>query len=233
MDATARAILASKPYDNGLICGAEHNLVADALVRDQLIVALEREAAAVLNVDEARRFLALAVSPDGGHFDSRMIGQSAQLIADRAGIARNYPIRLVVVPADLDTIERGSPLAGEKLMPLLSLFTVDGDEQAFAVCRRILGRAGAGHTAAIHTRTRERAERFGMLMPASRILVNTPAVQGISGVTTGLIPSYTLGCGTFGRNSTTDNVSFHNLLNVKRLAYLVPPDEGMQTPSKP
>jgi hypothetical protein len=71
-----------------------------------------------------------------------------------------------------------------------------------------------------------------MLMPASRILVNTPAVQGISGVTTGLIPSYTLGCGTFGRNSTTDNVSFHNLLNVKRLAHPVPTDEGLQTPLK-
>jgi acyl-CoA reductase-like NAD-dependent aldehyde dehydrogenase len=138
IDAAARAIVASKPYDNGLICGAEHNLVADALVRDKLIAALEREAAAVLDVEEAGRF----------------------------------------------------------------------------------------------TRTPERAERFGMLMPASRILVNTPAVQGISGVTTGLIPSYTLGCGTFGRNSTTDNVSFHNLLNVKRLAHPVPTDEGLQTPLK-
>jgi acetaldehyde dehydrogenase/alcohol dehydrogenase len=147
-------------------------LVADALVRDKLIAALEREAAAVLDVEEAGRFLALAVIPDGSRFDSRMIGQSAQLIAGQVVIARYHPIRLIVVPAGLEAIERGSPLAGEKLMPLLSLFIVDGDEQAFAVCRRILSREGAGHTAAIHTRTPERAERFGMLMPASRILVN-------------------------------------------------------------
>jgi acetaldehyde dehydrogenase/alcohol dehydrogenase len=85
IDAAARAIVASKPYDNGLICGAEHNLVADALVRDKLIAALEREAAAVLDVEEAGRFLALAVIPDGSRFDSRMIGQSAQLIAGQVG----------------------------------------------------------------------------------------------------------------------------------------------------
>jgi len=134
-----------------------------------------------------------------------------------------------VVPTEPDAIECGSPFAGEKLAPLLAIFTVNGDEQAFTICEAILNQAGAGHTAVIHTREPERAQRFGLRMPASRILVNTPAVQGISGITTGLIPSYTLGCGTFGRNSTTDNVSFHNLVNVKRLAYFVPPIRGAQT----
>ena len=72
----------------------------------------------------------------------------------------------------------------------------------------------------------DRAERFGLHMPASRILVNSPAAQGICGVTTRLLPSYTLGCGTFGGNSTTDNVSYQHLQNLKRLAFLVDPQPG-------
>jgi acyl-CoA reductase-like NAD-dependent aldehyde dehydrogenase len=229
-DAAAEAIAASKPYDNGLICGAEHNLVVDANIRDSLIAALERHGAAVLNHDEARAFAGHIVTPDGRHFDPRIVGQFAQVIADRTGIVRDHAIKLIVIPTALDAIERGSPLAGEKLAPILSLFTTEGDEEAFSICRRILTQGGAGHTAVIHTGNRERAEQYGLHMPVARILVNTPAVQGISGITTGLIPSYTLGCGTFGRNSTTDNVSVHNLLNVKRLAHFVQPAQKPNSP---
>jgi acetaldehyde dehydrogenase/alcohol dehydrogenase len=89
------------------------------------------------------------------------------------------------------------------------------------LCRRILAHEGAGHTAVIHTQAPERAQRFGLLMPVARILVNSPAVQGISGMTTGLLPSFTLGCGTFGRNSTTDNVSYQHLQNRKRMAEIL------------
>jgi acetaldehyde dehydrogenase/alcohol dehydrogenase len=219
IEAAARAIVASKPFDNGLICGAEHNLVVDAKVRDTFAAALERHGAAMLDPDEAKRFASGAIEPDGHAFVPKMIGQAAAAIADVVGITRSYPIKLIVVPAATEEVDRGTPLAHEKLAPLLSLFTVEGEEQALALCRGILAGQGAGHTAVIHTRSPERADRFGLAMPASRILVNSPAVQGIMGNTTGLVPSYTLGCGTFGGNSTTDNVTYKNLLNIKRLAH--------------
>jgi acetaldehyde dehydrogenase/alcohol dehydrogenase len=95
------------------------------------------------------------------------------------------------------------------------------DGEAFAISLKLLKHEGAGHTAIIHTASRSLAERFGIAMPAGRILINSPGAQGISGATTGLVPSFTLGCGTYGGNSTTDNVSYHSLLNIKRLAHVV------------
>jgi acetaldehyde dehydrogenase/alcohol dehydrogenase len=106
----------------------------------------------------------------------------------------------------------------EKLAPILSLFTVDGQEQGLSVCRRLLANQGAGHTAVIHSSDERLQQRFGREVPASRILVNGPATHGCIGIGNGLVPSLTLGCGTFGGNSTTDNVTYTNLLNIKRLA---------------
>lgn len=134
-----------------------------------------------------------------------------------------------MVPATAEEVDRDTPLAHEKLAPLLSLFTVEGEEQAFALCLRILAGQGAGHTAIIHTRSTERADRFALAMPASRILVNSPGAQGISGITTGLVPSFTLGCGTFGGNSTTDNVNYQHLQNIKRLAHFTGVSAGAGT----
>ena len=113
------------------------------------------------------------------------------------------------------------------------MFAVRGEEEGFALCRRILAGQGAGHTAIIHSASIERVDRFGLAMPASRIIVNGPAVQGVSGVTSGLIPSYVLGCGTWGGNSTTDNVSYRNLQNIKRLARFLPPEAGTGAVSVP
>jgi acetaldehyde dehydrogenase/alcohol dehydrogenase len=223
IEGVARCIISSKPYDNGLICGAEHNLVVEAEVRDALVAALEQHGAAVLNPDEAKQFAAQALRPDGRSFIDLIIGQDAKTIAAAVGILRSGFIKLIVVPVPIDAVEDGSPFAREKLAPLLSLFTVRGNDDGFALCRRILATEGAGHTAIIHTQSRERADQFGLAMPAGRILVNTPGVQGICGITTGLTPSYTLGCGTWGGNSTTDNVSYRNLQNIKRLANFIAP----------
>ena len=86
------------------------------------------------------------------------------------------------------------------------------------LCKRILANQGSGHTAIIHTENQDLARRFGLEMPVSRTLVNCPGSQGCIGLANGLIPSLTLGCGTYGGSSTTDNVSYTNLLNIKRIA---------------
>ena len=224
IDQAAQAIVTSKSFDNGLICGAEHNLVVEEKARQALGEALERAGAAVLSPEEVALFTAKAIRPDGHGFRRQAVGQSAQQIADFVGLKRDYPIKVIVVPTEVDL---SSPYAEEKMLPVLSLFSVGDVEEGMRLSLELLGHQGAGHTAVIHSTDPATIQRFGMVMPASRILVNTPAVHGCFGVTSGLVPSLTLGCGTFGKNSTTDNVSYHNLVNIKRMATYVEPPPGM------
>ena len=112
-----------------------------------------------------------------------------------------------------------TPYGREKLAPVVSLFTVRNGDEGIAVCRRLLEQEGRGHTAVIHTRDEAMAKRFGLEIPASRILVNACGSEGCIGIGTGLAPSFTLGCGTLGGNSTSDNVTYTHLLNIKRLAF--------------
>jgi acyl-CoA reductase-like NAD-dependent aldehyde dehydrogenase len=170
----------------------------------------------MLTPDELHRFTPQAFDSVHPSVNHAFIGKSAAFIAQKTGLRRATPPRLLLVPATAEDIN--GPYGSEKLAPILSLFTVKGEEQAIALCRRILEHQGIGHTAIIHTRSEALARRFGAEIPASRILVNAPGAQGCIGLGTGLTPSLTLGCGTFGGNSTTDNVTFTHLLNVKRLA---------------
>jgi acetaldehyde dehydrogenase / alcohol dehydrogenase len=213
--AAAEAIVLSKSFDNGLICGAEHNLVVDASIAAGFTAALEAAGAAVLSPEEAERFLSAAVTEDGRGFQPMLIGQSAATVAGALAIERDHPIRVIVLPGEPDL---GHPITSEKMSPLLSLFVVDGDEAAVDLSLALIRKMGAGHTAIIHTADEERAARFAHAMPASRLLVNSPGSHGVCGITTGLPMTFTLGCGTFGGNSTTDNVGWRNLVNIKRMA---------------
>ncbi|WP_183096407.1 aldehyde dehydrogenase family protein [Nocardioides stalactiti] len=224
LPAAAAAIVMSKSFDNGVICGAEHNLVVDTSVRAELITQLEAQGAAVLSPEEAAGFLAVAVDPATNRFRGEMVGQSAATIAGFTGLSRPFDIKVIVVPATWDGED--TPLAGEKMTPVLSLFDVNDDDQAIALSRRLLAFMGTGHTSIVHSADPDRIARFGASMPTSRILANSPGAHGVFGVTTGLVPSLTLGCGTFGGNSTTDNVTYSNLRNVKRLARMIQPGAG-------
>lgn len=143
------------------------------------------------------------------------IGQSAEAIAGVVGINRSYPIRLIVIP--LEEHELQGPFGKEKLTPILSMFFVNDEEEGMDLCKRLLLNQGAGHIAIIHSHDDDIINRFGLEMPVSRIIVNYPGVAGCTGVMGGLIPSATLGCGTLGGSSTTDNVNYKNLLNIKRM----------------
>jgi len=242
LDAAARAIVTSKAFDNGVICGAEHNLVVDGRVAVAFTEALTRAGAAILTPAEAERFALNVVDPKTGALHRDFVGQSADAIAAAIDLARPYPFRLLVLPAvfsglrdavsetrsqrpglrdavseTAQALDRFS--TGEKLAPVLSMFTVDGEDEGLALSDALLTITGAGHTAVIHTTNAARIERFARAIPAGRILVNSPAAQGCCGMTTGLACSMTLGCGTFGGTSTTDNITFRHLLNVKRVAY--------------
>jgi acyl-CoA reductase-like NAD-dependent aldehyde dehydrogenase len=209
-------VVSSKSFDNGVLCGSENNLVVDASVLAEFTHALEANGAQVLTPDEKHRFLVKAFDAETHTVQRDLIGKSALYIAQHTDIRSNGDIRLIVVPAALD--EMATPLGHEKLAPILTLFVVHGEDEGFAVCRKIIGAEGSGHTAIIHTQDGKLAERYALEMPASRVLVNTPGSQGCAGICNGLTPSLTLGCGTYGGNSTTDNVTFTHLLNIKRMA---------------
>jgi acyl-CoA reductase-like NAD-dependent aldehyde dehydrogenase len=213
----ADCVVMSKSFDNGLVCGSENNLLVVQSVRNAFEQALKKAGAAVLTPDEVSRFGSTAVVAIKQQFRSEVVGQSAATIAAAAGITRDYPIQLIVVPVDRETSDE--VYAREKMAPILSLFTVRDLEDGIGLSLDLLQREGTGHTAVIHTRDAEAIHRFAAAVPASRILANSPASHGVIGFTTGLMPSLTLGCGTFGSNSTTDNVSYRNLLNIKRLAH--------------
>jgi acetaldehyde dehydrogenase/alcohol dehydrogenase len=213
--AAAAAVVASKAFDNGIVCGSEDNLVVDASLRSPFVAALRRAGAAVLDGEQTDRLVAHAFDGDG-HLRRSVLGQPAHQVAAAAGVELNDPVRVLVLPLPLGQVE--GPYGREKLAPLVSLFTVDGEEQGLSVCQRLLANQGSGHTAVIHTNDQRLQQRFAEEVPASRILVNGPATHGCLGIGNGLVPSLTLGCGTFGGNSTTDNVTYTNLLNIKRLA---------------
>ena len=216
----ARGIVMSKSFDNGLICGAENHLVVDAGARARLVAELIQHGAAVLTKAESARLRDAAVHPETHRLMSHGIGQDAATLARLAAIERPYDIQLLVVPTE--SADPDDYLAAEKLAPVVSLFTVADMDEGIRVCRSLLSVDGPGHTAIVHTRDVGLTQRFTTAMPVSRILVNSPGTQGVMGLTTGLIPSMTLGCGTWGGTSTTNSVSFRDLLNLKRVAYPVP-----------
>ncbi|MCK5148962.1 aldehyde dehydrogenase family protein [bacterium] len=217
IEATAEMVISSKSFDCGVICGSENNLIVNASVRDKFLTALVKHGAKVLNSEEIERLEANMYDKENGRFNIYMVGKTAQVIAEKAGIAVDDTTRLLIVP--LVKEKAVGPFGHEKLAPVLSLFTVQDEAEAFALCNDILVQMGSGHTAIIHTHDQGLAERYAAAMPASRILVNVGGSLGCIGGGNGLLPSLTLGCGTSGGTSTTDNVTYKNLLNIKRLAF--------------
>ena len=216
----ASNIVMSKAFDNGLACCSENNLVVVESRLEAFTAALEEHEAAVLSAEEMQRLLGVILDSSTNRLHASMSGQAACTIAERASIRRPYPIQVLVVPTH--EVSEHNPLAREKLAPLLSLFSVVDEQAGMRVCEEILALEGIGHTAIIYTRTPRLTDEYGARMPASRILVNTPGTQGGMGQLTDLQPSMTLGCGTFGGTSTTDNVTYTHLLNLKRVAYTIP-----------
>jgi acetaldehyde dehydrogenase (acetylating) len=159
-----------------------------------------------------------------------LVGRPAIEVAARAGIPVAPDTRVLI--AELAGVGRDYPLSIEKLCPVLSYYVVADWREGCERCKQILGYGGMGHTMAVHATDEEVILQFGLHKPASRIVVNTPTTHGSIGLTTGLDPAMTLGCGGFGGNITSDNISPLHLINIKRLAYETRPAKPA-TPSAP
>src|SRR6185503_11804852 len=147
----------------------------------------------------------------------KIVGKSSKVIAGMAGFSIPEGTRAML--CELDGVGRDYPLSMEKLSPILAYYVVDSLEEGSRRCAEILRYGGMGHTASIHTQSRDAAREYGIQMPASRVVVNSPSTHGAIGFTTDLEPSMTLGCGSWGGNVTSDNISPRHLVDVKRIAF--------------
>jgi acetaldehyde dehydrogenase (acetylating) len=150
-----------------------------------------------------------------------VVGRPATFIAEKAGIS--VPAGTRVLIAELAGVGRDYPLSIEKLCPVLSYYVVQDWREGCERCKEILRYGGMGHTMSVHSRNDQIILEFGLKKPAYRIVVNTPTTHGSIGLTTGLDPAMTLGCGGWGGNITSDNISPKHLINVKRVAYETTP----------
>ncbi|MBK5295316.1 MAG: aldehyde dehydrogenase family protein, partial [Acidobacteriia bacterium] len=216
-DAVAK-VVEGKSFDYGTVCSSEQTLVVlnqqKALAMDQL----RKNGAYICSEAQSKALAKLLIAPNW-RINANCVGQAPEKIAKMAGF--EVPSGTSILVVEIGGVGKEHPLSMEKLSPVLSLLSVSGWEEQVRGCQAILKFGGLGHTCVIHSRDEARTREFGMRMPAFRVLVNTPAPQGSTGITTGVPPAMTLGCGAMAGNSTSDNVGPMHLVNVKRLAYVV------------
>ena len=215
-----RDIVNGKTFDNGLLCSSENSVVVDAPLVDEVKRQFVANGAHFLSAAEAALLGKALVTPQRLP-NPAFVGRAAVYIAQQVGIAVAPGTRVLI--AELAGVGRDYPLSIEKLCPVLSFYVVADWKEGCERCQQILRYGGMGHTMSIHSRNEDVILQFGLKKPAFRIVVNTLTTLGAIGLTTGLDPSMTLGCGGWGGNITSDNISPKHLLNIKRLAYETTP----------
>jgi acetaldehyde dehydrogenase/alcohol dehydrogenase len=210
------SILSSKTFDNGSICASEQAVVVKRTVADAVIAEFRRQKAYFLSPEETEKVGRIAYDQESHLMAARVVGQPVGRIAEMAGIT--VPKDTSVLIARLTEVSRQQPLSAEILAPILAFYIEDNFEAGIERCAEITRFGGIGHTAVIYSNNPERIEYFANAIDVARILVNTPSTQGaLGGMVTMIPPSFTLSCGSGGKNSTTDNISTRNLLNIHRI----------------
>jgi acetaldehyde dehydrogenase (acetylating) len=213
-------VITGKTFDNGVLCSSENSVVVDGAVAEDVKREFERQGGYFMNAAEMAAVAKQLVTPQRLP-NPALVGKSAVHIAEQCGIKVPAGTRVLLAP--LDGVGRDYPLSIEKLCPVLSFYVVRDWKEGCERCKQILRYGGMGHTMSIHSQNEQVILEFGLHKPAFRIVVNSPTTHGSVGLSTGLDPAMTLGCGGFGGNITSDNISPRHLLNIKRLAYEVSP----------
>jgi len=218
-----RDIITGKSYDNGTLCCSEQALICDRAVEREVREQVQHQGGYFLSKEQAATLAQLAVLPSR-LANPEIVGKSARVIADLAGFSfsaseGSLPEGTRVLVVELDGVGRDYPLSIEKLSPILAFYVVDDWKEGCERAKQVLRYGGMGHTLSIHSKNDDIIREFALQTPASRIVANSPATHGAVGFSTGLAPAMTLGCGSYGGNITSDNITPLHLINVKRLAY--------------
>lgn len=213
------SILLSKSFDNGVICASEQSVLVMEEIYDQVRSEFAERGAYILNkaeVDKVRKIILT-----NGSLNANIVGQSAYKIAEMAGV--KVPEETKIIIGEVESVELDEAFSHEKLSPVLAMYKVKTFDEALTKAERLVELGGFGHTSSLYTHRTKSADRiakFGATMKTGRVIVNMPAAQGAIGdlYNFKLAPSLTLGCGSWGGNSVSENVGVKHLMNVKSVA---------------
>ncbi len=210
-------LILSKTFDNGMICASEQAVIVDREIAEQFEATMKKYSCYFLTEEETDKVTKYVINVEKLAVNPAVVGKPAAWIAEQAGV--KVPADTKILLAKLPHPSREFPLSLEKLSPVLAYFVVEDDKQGFAYAQKMLELGGLGHSAVIHSNDEALCTAYGEAMKVGRVIANAPSSHGAIGdLYNTNTPSLTLGCGSFGRNSTTSNVSSVNLINKKRIA---------------
>jgi len=213
------SILLSKSFDNGVICASEQSVLVMEDIYDEVKKEFSERGAYLLKEDEIDKIRKVILV--NGSLNANIVGQSARNIGKMAGI--KIPEGTKVIIGEVDSVELEEPFSHEKLSPILALYRVKSFDEAIRKAARLVELGGFGHTSVLYTdqiKSKDRIAKFSKVMKTGRTIINMPSSQGAIGdiYNFKLAPSLTLGCGSWGGNSVSENVGVKHLLNIKNVA---------------
>ncbi|MFJ6277564.1 bifunctional acetaldehyde-CoA/alcohol dehydrogenase [Bacillus thuringiensis] len=210
-------LILSKTFDNGMICASEQAIIVDKEIYNSVKKEMQDNNCYFVTEEERIKLEKLVINENTCAVNSDIVGKSAHYIASLVGI--KVPEDTKILVAEIKGVGAEYPLSREKLSPVLACIKANSQEEGFKYCEEMLNLGGLGHSAVIHSTNKEVQKQFGLRMKACRLIVNSPSAQGgIGDIYNAFIPSLTLGCGSYGKNSVSQNVTATHLINVKRLA---------------
>ena len=210
-------IMLSKTFDNGTICASEQAIVVEKKNMQRTIKALKKYGAYIVPNTDIKALEEVVYDKKREIMSSNIVGKTANFIAKKANL--NTPNHISLLVAKQIGIGKGYPLSSEILAPVIAIYEADDFQDALKICSEINNYGGKGHTASIFSNNDSKIIKYAMMLNVSRIIVNTPSAQGaVGGLYNNISPSLTLGCGSGGGNSTTDNITAKHLLNIQRIA---------------
>ena len=224
-------IITSKTFDNGTICASEQTVVIDDEIYDLALKKFADLGAHICNEQESAQLARTVIDPATGFMQPIAVGQKAADIARVVGLAVKPHTKLLVAP--IQGVGRQHPLSAEKLFPVLAVYRAKSVDDALKVCVDVNHAGGLGHTAVIFSRNDNVVRKFGEVINAGRIIVNSPgSIGALGGVYNDMVPTFSFGCGTGGGNSTTDNVNVCHYVNIKRVARRTPAHMWFRVPNQ-
>jgi len=224
LDAAAQKIMRSKIFDNATSCSSENSLIIHAAVYDRMLAALAKAGGALLTTEE-KTTLQGAMFP-GGKLSPAVTAQSVRKICDVAGLTRAEAIGAKCLMVEESGFGQSAPFSGEKLSPVMAIYKARDFDHAFDILKSIYAYQGNGHSCGIHTKNNEHIQRLGIEMTVCRVIVNQAhAIANGGNFDNGLPFSLTMGCGTWGGNSFSENLNYRHFMNTTRIVRTIPPRE--------
>lgn len=224
LDDAAQKIMRSKIFDNATSCSSENSVIVHAAVYDAMIAALARAGGVLL--DGAEKATLQAAMFPGGKLSPAVTAQSVRHICGIAGLKRAAILASKCLMVEESGFGKSAPFSGEKLSPVMAIYKARDFDHAFDILKSIYAYQGNGHSCGIHTKNNEHIQRLGMEMTVCRVIVNQAhAIANGGNFDNGLPFSLTMGCGTWGRNSFSENLNYRHFLNTTRIVRVIPPRE--------